>query len=324
MLTENTQMLTTPKSLRPRFLLLFVLWLTWISPVSLLGQSSPKLRTRDVTRLSQVEIADYLKRSDIVFVPVGAIEAQGVLPSDREYVAPLGLAMKMADAADAVYLPYLAYFFPGSTITSAATVYMSLSEGEAYLKVLAKSLLRQGFRRQIWVTMGHGPAPLTVGTMVRAFFEETHVPILNIEVSNLVRTMNGDHSKIMYGEYAMLGRLEDIPLAGEVPKTQRRQGGAAADDPGLATLTKMGLAGSLSMGYWWSDPEGHGGGGNLPATAAERTAWGKEGEAQIAAVVQAMDLKTVVQALREHDRFTQEVIVPKFKTMLPSDESSEH
>jgi creatinine amidohydrolase len=276
-----------------------------------------------VTRLNQVEIANYLKRSDIVFVPVGAIEAQDVLPSDREYIAPLGMAMKMAEDADAVYLPHLAYFYPGSTVTSAATVYMSLSEGEAYLKILAKSLLRQGFRRQIWVTMGHGPSPLTVGTMVRAFFEETHVPILNIEVSNMVREMKGDHSKIMYGEYSILGRLEDIPLAGDVPKTQPRQRGASADDPGLETLTKMGLAGSLTMGYWWSDPEGHGGGGDLPATAVERTAWGREGEAQIDAVVQAMNLKTVVQALRDHDKFTQEAIVPKFKNMLPSDESSE-
>jgi creatinine amidohydrolase len=313
---------TTSKSLRGPFrsnLMFFLL----VPPLALWGQDGSKLRTRDVTRLSQIEIADYLKRSDIIFIPVGAIEAQGVLPSDREYVAPLAMAMKMAEAADAVYLPYLAYFYPGSTITSAATVYMSLSEGETYLKILAKSLLRQGYRRQIWVTMGHGPSPLTVGTMVRAFFEETHVPILNIEVSNMVRAMKGDRSKIMYGEYAMLGRLNDIPLAGEVRKTEPRPGGAAASDPGLATLTKMGLAGSLTLGYWWSDPEGHGGGENLPPTAAERAAWAKQGEAEIDAVVKSMDLKTVVQALRDHDKFTQEMIGPRFKSMLPSDDSSE-
>src|SRR5216683_1472190 len=219
-------MLTTLRSrLTRRPFLANLMFFLLIPSLALPGQDGSKLRTRDLTRLSQIEIADYLKRSDVIFVPVGAIEAQGVLPSDREYVAPLGMAMKMAEEADAVYLPYLAYFYPGSTITSAATVYMSLSEGETYLKILAKSLLRQGYRRQIWVTMGHGPSPLTVGTMVRAFFEETHVPILNIEVSNMVRAMKGDPSKIMYGEYAMLGRLEDIPLAGDVPKTQRHEGG---------------------------------------------------------------------------------------------------
>jgi hypothetical protein len=159
--------------------------------------------------------------------------------------------------------------------------------------------------------------------MVRAFFEETHVPILNIEVSNVVRAMKGDYSKMMYGEYSMLGRLGDIPLSGEAPKTQRREGGAAADDPGLATLTKMGLAGSLTLGYWWSDPEGHGIGGSLPATEAERIAWAKEGAAEMDAVVKSMDLKTVLRALRDHDQFTQEMIVPKFEKMLPSDDSSE-
>ena len=126
------------------------------------GQAGRKLHTRDVTRLSQIQIADYLKRSDAIFVAVGAIEAQGYNPSDREYIAPLGSAAQMAEEADALYLPNLCYFYPGSTITSAATVYTSIPLGEAYLKAMAHSLLRQGFRTQIWVWHGHGPSPLYV------------------------------------------------------------------------------------------------------------------------------------------------------------------
>src|SRR5213075_416474 len=133
-----------------------------------------------VTRLSQIQIAQYLKRSDVIFVAVGAIEAQGYNPSDREYIAPLGSAAQMAEEADAVYLPNLCYFYPGSTITSAATVDSS-PLGEAYLKAMAQSLLRQGFKTQIWVWHGHGPSPLSVGAMVRHFFEQTHVPILSID-----------------------------------------------------------------------------------------------------------------------------------------------
>ena len=45
-----------------------------------------KLHTRDMTRLSQVQVADQLKRSDIIFVPVGAVETNGIQPSDRDYV----------------------------------------------------------------------------------------------------------------------------------------------------------------------------------------------------------------------------------------------
>src|SRR5438128_11020808 len=54
-----------------------------------------KLHTRDLTRLSQVQVADYLKRSDIVFVPIGAVETNGIMASDRDYVSQLDFAMHM-------------------------------------------------------------------------------------------------------------------------------------------------------------------------------------------------------------------------------------
>jgi hypothetical protein len=80
----------------------------------------------------------------------------------------------------------------------------------------------------------------------------------------------------------------------------------------------MGLAGSLSLGYWWNDPEAHGkgGGGMPPATAEQRAEWGKIDLTQLAAVVKTMDLRTIVSALEQHAKFTQDVIV-KFKDMLP-------
>jgi hypothetical protein len=61
-----------------------------------------KLHTRDMTRLSHVQVADYLKRSDIIFIPVGAVETNGIMPSDRDYVSPLAFAMAMADDLDAL------------------------------------------------------------------------------------------------------------------------------------------------------------------------------------------------------------------------------
>src|SRR6266850_7133437 len=68
-----------------------------------------KLHTRDMTRLSQVQVADYLKRSDIIFIPIGAVETNGIMPSDRDYVSPLGYAMAMADEIDALYMPGLTW-----------------------------------------------------------------------------------------------------------------------------------------------------------------------------------------------------------------------
>lgn len=283
------------------------------------GQNNAAWHTRDVTRLSQVQISNYLKRSNVIFVGVGTIESQGQGPSDLEYVAPLGSAAQMAADADAVYMPNLCYFYPGSTITSSATVYISIPLGEEYLKAVAHSLLRQGFKTQIWVWHSHGPSPLYLGAMVRDFFEETHVPILAVDAAQAERAYKGEKDKLMYGKYALVGHIEDLPLASDVPSKPAGRGGAAAEDPGLATLTKMGLGGSLALGYWWADPEAHSAGSNQkrPATAEERVEWGRTGMQQLAAVVKSMDLQTVISALREHSRFTEDKIVPKFKTMLP-------
>src|SRR5437660_12732798 len=93
-----------------------------------------KLHTRDLTRLSQVQVADYLKRSDVVFVPIGAVETNGIMPSDRDYVSPLAYAMAMADELDALYMPGLIWSYPGTTMIASATVSISPSQGVGLLK----------------------------------------------------------------------------------------------------------------------------------------------------------------------------------------------
>src|ERR1700716_1662299 len=75
-----------------------------------------KLHTRDLTRLSQVQVADYLKRSDIIFIPLGAVETNGIMPSDRDYVSPLAYAMAMADETGGLFMPGLGGSFPGTTV----------------------------------------------------------------------------------------------------------------------------------------------------------------------------------------------------------------
>src|SRR5207237_2870609 len=120
----------------------------------------------------------------------------------------------MAQQDNVLYMPHLSYFYPSSTITCEATVYVSIPLGEAYLKARAQALLRQGFKTQIWVWHGHGPSPLYVGAMVRDFFEETHVPILSIDsidAAQADRAFKGPKDKLIYGKYALVGRIEDLP-----------------------------------------------------------------------------------------------------------------
>ena len=139
------------------------------------GQTPRPMRTRYLTSLTNPEIEDYLKRNDVIFIPVGTVESMGAFPTDLEYAMAEAYALKMAEEADGLVLPHVIYFYPGVTVTGRGSVYISQETGLAYLKEIAHSLLRQGFRRQIY-TSAHGPSNQYVAAMVREFFEETKDP----------------------------------------------------------------------------------------------------------------------------------------------------
>jgi creatinine amidohydrolase len=290
--------------------------------VPLWGQVRP-LHTRDLTRLSQVQVAEQLKKNDIVFIPVGAVETNGIMPSDRDYVTPLGYAMTMAEETGGLYMPGLVWSYPGTTRLAAATIYMSPEQGVAHLKILAHSLLQQGFRRQVYISSGQGPAVLTVGTLVRSFFEECQVPILYLDMNvHFPKLKLGPEvaDRVMYGARYLAGRIEDIPLQGDYAPVAATSGATAAKNPGQAALGKLGYSGSVALGSWNADVMDHDGarGKSLPSTAAEREEWGKLGAAQLKVVVKKMRMPEAMEALREHDRFTQKVVVPKFREMAPN------
>jgi creatinine amidohydrolase len=288
---------------------------------ALLAAQSRPLHTRDLTRLSQVQVAAQLAQSDVIFIPIGAVETNGIQPSGRDYAWPLAYAMLMAEQTGGLYMPGLVWSYPGTTTIAPSTVYLSPRSGAAFLKELAYSLLKQGFRRQVYLSASHGPAPLTGGTLVREFFEETHVPILYINMDTYLPRLQlapADRAYTLYGAHALTGRLEDLPLQGDYGPAESHAAAPVPPNEGLATLGKLGFAGSLSLGSWVADVMAHGGDGPLPATPAEREAWGRRGTAQLRSIVAKMRLPEAMEALRQHDRFTREVIVPRFRGRLPA------
>ena len=129
------------------------------------------MRTRFLSKLTNGEVEEYLQRNDLIFVPVGVTETHGALPLDSETVVAEALALKMAEEADGLILHNLPYFFAGGTVVGRGTVQMSIRAGIDYLYEIAKSLLKQGFRRQVYVTC-HGPAYLTISPVIRDFLKK--------------------------------------------------------------------------------------------------------------------------------------------------------
>jgi hypothetical protein len=131
-------------------------------------------------------------------------------------------------------------------------------------------------------------------------------------------------SKTLYGAHYITGRIEDIPLKGDYGPRESQPAGAVPENTGLATLGKLGFSGSLSLGSWIPDVMAHGSGRGpaLPETPAQREEWGKQGRGQIVAIVKQMRLNQAMEALREHDKFTNDVLVPKFGKILPTVDDS--
>ena len=177
-----------------------------------------ELRTRILPKMLNSEVEAYLEHNDIIIVPVGTVEMHGGFPLDSETVISEAYALKMAEACDGLALTGLPYFYAGATASGRGTVQVSIRQGIDYLTAIAHSLLRQGFKRQVYISF-HGPAHMTCSPMVRDFFDETGVPILYMDLSmqmtktatDLFKSLDSFHA-ITVGAYKLMGRLGDVPL----------------------------------------------------------------------------------------------------------------
>jgi creatinine amidohydrolase len=227
----------------------------------------------------------------------------------------------MAEESDGLVLHNLPYFFPGGTIVGRGTIQMSIKDGMAYLDKIAKSLLNQGFRRQIYIT-SHGPAHMTVSGMVRDFFDETKVPALYMDVLKAaeaakINLMDSFHDMTI-GAYKVLGRLEDVPL--NVPESHsvtydvKHMLTGMGKNPGNV-LGKYAYQ-SGAVGSYFNEPSDHMA-TPLLKTPKEREVFADRGVQAINELVKALDMPTIVETLRQVDVFTKETILPRYGAHLP-------
>ncbi len=294
-------------------LIILSLLLALVIPV--VGQNT-EMRTRLLPSLTNVEVEHYLKRNDVIFIPVGPCEVHGAMPLDCEYVSPLAFCMKMAEEADGLVLPGLQYFYAGATIGQ-GTVHTSNEENIAYLKTIARSLLRQGFKTQIYIT-AHGPSYAFMEPFVFDFLNETKVPVLYIEQSTIQNEYadNPDFNKIIYGSYSIVGRLDDIPLNFDhidLP-TDYNIEESMADL--LNVFNIMPLNGQVQATQWYYNSQFDHGGVPQNITTEERDQWAKEGEEIIDQIVESMDMDKIIQSLKTHQDYIQDM-VDKYGELLP-------
>lgn len=264
-----------------------------------------ELRTRILPRMLNSEAEEYLSQNDIIIVPVGTVEMHGGLPLDSETVISEAYALKMAEACDGLVLTGLPYFYAGATASGRGTVQVSIRQGIDYLGAIARSLLRQGFKRQIYVSF-HGPAHMTCSPMVRDFFDETGVPILYMDLTmqmmrnakDLFRSMDSFHA-ITVGAYQVMGRLEDVPFTTEFFHQKGQSSQPFDDILGLAYQ-------SGAIGYCFAEHEDHMSTPPIP-DEKRRKELADEGQELIETLVGRMNLPHIVEQMQKLEDYNGKV-----------------
>ena len=260
-----------------------------------------EMRTRILGKMLNTEVQEYLSRNDIIIVPVGTTEMHGGFPLDCETVISEAYALKMAEACDGLVLTGLPYFYAGATASGRGTVQVSVRQGIDYLGAIARSLLRLGFKRQVYISF-HGPAHMTICPMVRDFYDETGVPILYMDSmmsmgknADILKNFMLDFHSITVGAYKIMNRIDDIAL---VTGYDIRKPQSCAPYQDLFNLGYQ----SAAVGYCFGENSDHMGTPDIPDIAT-RDAMAATGEEIICKMVERMDMPHVVEQLRKLEQY---------------------
>lgn len=278
------------------------------------------MRTRNLPKMLNCEVESYLEENDIIIVPVGTVEMHGGLPLDAETVASEGIAIKLAEKVNALILSGLQYFYAGATASGRGTIQVSVRQGIDYLMAIAKDLLRQGFKRQIYLSL-HGPALLTCGPVVRDFFDKTGIPILYIDIlqtlfqnsDSLIKAGNLTNSPhvsndlldaIIIGSYDLLGRLEEVPITSQFATYNIK-----STTSQFSVLANKSVA-STGFGYYAGAQTDH-----MPTVALQnanhRQEIANKGKKIIEKMVEILDIPTIVQKMQDL-KFFNDTVAKKF------------
>ena len=263
-----------------------------------------EMRTRILGKMLNSEVQDYLNRNDIIIVPVGTTEMHGGFPLDCETVISEAYCLRMAEACDGLVLTGLPYFYAGATASGRGTVQVTVRQGIDYLGATARSLLRLGFKRQVYLSF-HGPAHMTICPMIRDFYDETGVPALYMDCmmqvgknQDLLKNFMEDFHAVTVGAYKVMNRLEDVPLVTGYHHTNPQSCAPFQD------LFSLGYQ-SAAVGYCFGENQDHMSTPDIPDVAT-RDAMAERGEAIINTMVERMNMPHVVDQLRKLEEYGHE------------------
>jgi creatinine amidohydrolase len=111
---------------------------------------------RRLDRLNHQELRRLVpERIDAVILPVGTIEAHGIIPLGTDLLIPEAMAARIGEEVDALVAPAIPYGITRGLVGYPGTVCIRSEVFQAYVSDVVESLADAGFRKII-VLNGHG------------------------------------------------------------------------------------------------------------------------------------------------------------------------
>jgi creatinine amidohydrolase len=192
-------------------------------------------------------------------------------------------------------------------------VQVSVRDSIDYLYEISRSLHRQGFRRQVYVSL-HGPSHVFVSPVIRDFFDEYQAPMLyidailpmmKVEAIRAAFTAPGNEdpfTDMIVAAYDTLGRIADVPLTTPETDMSEPTPSTTAFLNRLQTLAPQ----SGAIGNYFGAQSDH-----CPtpyiASAEHRLAIAARGHELLDAIVEAVDIADAVARMQALGDFTTQV-----------------
>ncbi len=147
-------------------------------------RSAPRAAAERLARylphMTWEDVAGYLRRDDMVIVPVGSIEQHGRhLPLGSDSIEAVELSLRVAERANVLVAPVVLAGVSDYHLGFPGTIALSPATFEAVLFDTAKSLASHGFRRILFYNAHGGNAPY-VASVVNRINRETRATAIDL------------------------------------------------------------------------------------------------------------------------------------------------
>jgi len=216
------------------------------------------MRSRFLLELTTPEVESYLAAGgDLAILPIGSVEMHGPhQPIGTDTFVAKAFALRIAESANGLILPEVAYTWAGATDGFAGTISVEAELMQQLVRAVALKALRAGFRRVLLIS-GHSPNKSTLFYTVRHFFETEGAPLFFVDAFD---PLDETAAALFAGPYAqgkeasiVLAALQVLGLGDLYREAEMRRAAAAPPGPGwLGQMLRVG-----TVGYFMQDPRQH-------------------------------------------------------------------